>query len=216
MNPQNAFWSDYIYDLHRFACFGSISLRKSLRNRILNIGDAVSINPQHRGKNVNRWMKGRVVQMDIGQVEVTFVNELDGGGQRVSIWTHLDNQQEIAFLPQTARSGPTAINLCGPGAVHGVGDCTVRPNVVYFQDEEENDYKFNERDPALKSMRNNRNSSGNTADLTPSVRSEGSAGTDRTVHKKTEIAAKHVAKGIVTVISPKFRERDFQRFRGRF
>lgn len=88
-------WSDYKYEIHRFAKYHSISLRPCHRMSDVVVGNSVDINPRRTRKRGHKgWRVGEVVQRDYksGQILV----EYSFKSKEYQWWTHLDNANEVS------------------------------------------------------------------------------------------------------------------------
>eukprot|EP01084_Bolivina_argentea_P006987 13180_1 len=97
-----AFWVSYANELNNFAKLGAVSKRKSHRFKQLKIGDFVDVNPMYKHPG---WKCGRILYVDKVEETQIWVNyEFDD--EMHGIWTHLDNQDEIAeFGTKSDRQG---------------------------------------------------------------------------------------------------------------
>eukprot|EP01083_Nonionella_stella_P296577 1007503_1 len=95
-NRNNELWSDYKYELYRFAKQHAMTLRPAHRMLDVNIGQGVDVNAKKFKKKGKRqgWRKGVLAKKDYksGQVQVEYVSK----GHKHHYWTHLDNVKEIA------------------------------------------------------------------------------------------------------------------------
>eukprot|EP01084_Bolivina_argentea_P119459 211797_1 len=102
-------WSDYKYEIFRFAKWHSITIRPGHRMMHINIGSFVDINPKRHTKKSHRgWKTGEVIKRDYksGQIKIEY-----GYKTRKCIWwTHLDNIKEIASLGAMIGNGNKNMN----------------------------------------------------------------------------------------------------------
>ena len=83
-------WSDYRFEIDRFAKAGSMSRRAAHRFKDVKAGDSVCVNPikKHPG-----WRVGEIKRLDGKSGQIQVVYEYDN--ENFKYWTHLDNKEEV-------------------------------------------------------------------------------------------------------------------------